>query len=123
MREDKIKVQDLYEGAYLLCRGFELKDLTVIGNNGKAIVTFIIVGDDVAATAQEYRSGRATANVALLKFTMEKLKDQMFTKIRSASVPEGKRDYGETKNREIEQRNRRRNKHDHRRNKEIHSIS
>ena len=40
MRENEIKVQDLYEGAYLLCRGFELKDLTVIGSNGKTIVTF-----------------------------------------------------------------------------------
>ena len=105
MREDKIKVQDLYEGAYLLCRGFELQDLTVIGNNGKAIVSFIIGGNDVEATAQEYRSGRATANVALLKFTMEKLKDQMFTKIR-----------------ELEKRNRRENHHDHRRNKEIHRL-
>ena len=105
MRTNEIKIQDLYEGAYLLCRGFELKDLTVIGSNGKTIVSFIIVDDDVAATAQEYRSGRATANVALLKFTMEKLKDQMFIKIR-----------------EREKRNRRENHHDHRRNKEVHRL-
>ena len=82
MTENEIRVQDLYEGAYLLCRGFELKDLTVIGSNGKSIVTFIIVGDDVVTISQEYRSGRAMANVAMLKFTMEKAKDQMFTKIR-----------------------------------------
>ncbi len=82
MPENKIRVQDLYEGAYLLCRGFQLTDLTVIGSNGRSIVTFIIVGDDVRTSAEEYRSGRATANVALLKFTIEKLKDQMFTKIR-----------------------------------------
>ena len=82
MPENEIRVQDLYEGAYLLCRGFQLKELTVIGSSGKPIVTFIITGDDVVTTSEEYRSGRATANVALLKFTMEKLKDQMFTKIR-----------------------------------------
>ena len=80
--QNTIQVQDLYEGAYLLCRGFQLKDLTVISNNGKPVVTFVIVGDDVLATANEYRYGRAMANVAILKFTMEKLKDQMFAKIR-----------------------------------------
>ena len=82
MTENEIKVQDLYEGVYLLCRGFQLKNLTVISNQGKPVVTFIIVGDDVLATANEYRYGRAMANVAILKFTMEKLKDQMFAKIR-----------------------------------------
>ncbi len=86
MRENEIEIQDLYEGAYLLCRGFELKNLTVIGSNGKPIVTFIIIGDNVVASPRAYRSGQATANVALLKFTMEKLKDQMFAKIRSASA-------------------------------------
>lgn len=105
MRENKLEIQDLYEGAYLLCRGFQLKDLTVIGSNGKSIVIFVIAGDNVVETANEYRSGRATANVAMLKFTMEKLKDQMFSKIR-----------------EIEKRNRRDIHHDRQRNKEIHPI-
>jgi len=105
MRENEIKVQDLYEGAYLLCRGFQLKDLTVIGSNGRPIVTFIIVGDNVLTTAEEYRSGRATAIVALLKFTMEKLKDQMFSKIREL---------------EQEKRNRRNTNHDTRRYQTIH---
>ena len=82
MTENEIRVQDLYEGAYLLCRGFQLKDLTIISNQGKPVVIFIIVGDDVLTTANEYRYGQATANVAMLKFTMEKLEDQMFAKIR-----------------------------------------
>ena len=103
MRENEIRVQDLYEGAYLLCRGFQLKDLTVIGNNGKPVVTFVIVGDDVLTTANEYRYGQATVNVAMLKFTMEKLKDQMFSKIR-----------------EIERRKRRNAHHDNRRNQAVH---
>ena len=106
MKEKEIEVQDLYEGAYLLCRGFQLKDLTVICSNRKPIVTFIIIGDDVVAMAKEYRSGRATANVAMLKFTMEKLKDQMFTKIR-----------------ELEKRNGRGINHDSRRTQTIHPIS
>ena len=84
MREDEIRIQDLYEGAYLLCRGFQLKDLIVISNHGKPIVTFVIAGDGILTTANEYRFGRATVNVAMLKFTMEKLKDQMFEKIRES---------------------------------------
>lgn len=82
MTNEEIRVRDLYEGAYLLCRGFQLKDLTVLGRNGRKVVTFVIAGDGVEPASEEYRAGRATANVALLKFTMEKLKDRMFTRIR-----------------------------------------
>ena len=103
MRENEIRVQDLYEGAYLLCRGFQLKDLTMIGNSGKPVVTFVIVGDDVLTTANEYRYGQATVNVAMLKFTMEKLKDQMFAKIR-----------------ELEKRTRRNADNDHQRDQRKH---
>ena len=82
MRTNDIHIHDLYEGAFLLCRGLDLKDLTITGTNGKKLVTFIFSGNAAQRASQLYRRGKATANVAMLKFTMEKLKDRMFEKIR-----------------------------------------
>lgn len=92
MREHEVMVRDLYEGAYLMCRGFRIKDLTVIGSNGKKVVTFTFTGDGVREISDEYRVGKATVNVSLLKFTMEKLKDQMFEKIREREREEKNHD-------------------------------
>ena len=82
MPTSEISISDLYEGAYLLCRGFQLKRITVIGSNGKKLCSFAF-GEGAKQAVEEYRQGRATANVALLKFTMENLKDEMFKKIRA----------------------------------------
>lgn len=81
MESPEITISDLYEGAYLLCRGFELKKLTVVGSNGRKLCTFTF-GEGAKRATEEYRQGRATCNVALLKFTMNNLKDEMFRKIR-----------------------------------------
>jgi hypothetical protein len=79
--ESPITISDLYEGAYLLCRGFKLGKVTVVGNNGKKLCTFAF-SEGAKEALEEYRQGRATCNVALLKFTMKNLKDEMFKRIR-----------------------------------------
>ena len=79
---DAIEIQDLYEGAYLICQGFSLDGLDLRGTNGRKVVSFIISGEGIKSADAEYRAGRAMANVALLKFTMDQLKDQMFARIR-----------------------------------------
>ena len=79
---DEITISDLYEGAYLLCRGLRMKGITVIGRNGKRLCSFAFDREDAFQLMEEYRAGRATANPAMLKFTIEKLKDRMFQKIR-----------------------------------------
>ena len=79
-------VKDLYEGAYLLCMGFHLQKLTITtpgGASGKRKAVFLIEGDGIEEKAESYRMGQATVNVAMLKFTLEKLKDAMFAKIRA----------------------------------------
>jgi len=81
MPTSEISISDLYEGAYLLCRGFQMKRITVVGTNGKKLCSFTF-GEGARPAVEEYRQGRATANVALLKFTMNNLKDEMFRKIR-----------------------------------------
>jgi len=81
--ESSLQVKDLYEGAYLLCKGFHLKQLTIVDSRGKPKAIFLVTGDGIESESESYRTGQATVNVAMLKFTLEKLKDAMFTKIRA----------------------------------------
>lgn len=83
---DETQVRDLFEGAYLLMRGFELKDLNVTNSSGKKVVTFILSGDKVQVASDDYRCGRATANVKMLKMTVDHLKDLMFQRIRKVEI-------------------------------------
>ncbi len=78
----QIQVQDLFEGAFLLCRGFEIKNLTVKNQNGRKVAFFCFEGENIKSTQNEYREGQATCNIAFLKFTLDNLKDQMFKKFR-----------------------------------------
>ena len=90
----ELQVKDLYEGAYLICMGFQLKKLTIVDAHRKRKAVFVITGDGIEEKAESYRMGQATVNVAMLKFTLEKLKDAMFAKIReenSQSTGTGKR--------------------------------
>ena len=80
---NETKVQDLFEGAYLLCRGFKFTDLTVTDSNGRKIATFILSGKEVHLASQDYKSGRATANVKLIKDAVNLLRDAMNHKIRN----------------------------------------
>ena len=82
MRTEEIQIRDLYESAFLLCRGFRLQRM-VVNQNGRASITFVIAGEGVTDSIEEFRSGRATANIALFTFTLDKLKDQMFTELRA----------------------------------------
>ena len=102
-------VKDLYEGAYLLCMGFHLKKLTIVDAQRKRKAVFVITGDGIEEKAESYRMGQATVNVAMLKFTLEKLKDAMFAKIRE-QAPDREKSKGTGT---------RGNYHDNRRNQEI----
>ena len=82
LKKHTLCVKDLYEGAYLLCMGFHLQKLTIVDSHRKRKAVFEIAGDGIEEKAESYRMGQATVNVAMLKFTLEKLKDAMFAKIR-----------------------------------------
>ena len=78
---------DLLEGAYLLCRGFKLQRITVVGTNGRKLCTFAF-GEGAKSASDEYREGRATCNVALLKYTLTHLKREMYRKIKEIESKE-----------------------------------
>ncbi len=78
----EIEICDVYEGAYLLVQGHELKRLC--RRTGEQQATFVFAGDGVSSDAADFRCGRATVNVALYLFTLGKLKDQLFAVLRRA---------------------------------------
>ncbi len=83
MKKETQPVKDLYEGAYLMCNGCELDHIEKAKIRNRETVIFTFTGEHLKTRIDLYRSGQATANVALFKFTLMKLKDQMFNELRS----------------------------------------
>lgn len=79
----RILTRDLYEGAYLLSRGMELKEIWKDGNNGKKSVVFEFMGDDVDLLRKDYQIGKAEVNILKLKSSLNELKDRMFNILRN----------------------------------------
>jgi hypothetical protein len=75
----EIEVSDLYEGAWLLVSGNHLERLERLGRDE---VLFIISGEHVGVNLEDFRAGRASVNIALYLFTLEKLKDRLFGMLR-----------------------------------------
>ncbi len=84
----QIHIHDLYEGAFLLSMGHELTRITVRDQGNKRHCEFVFTGKGVESHARHFRSGRAMVNAAMLKFTLEKLKDRMFSSLRRAEKRE-----------------------------------
>jgi len=93
-----IKVSDLWNCAYLVCNGAEIKSVETQENNGKSAVFFIVSGSNADKHNQEFLNGKATANVTQLKLTMNHLKDLLFDKLRQ-------RKENENENNKYSQRN------------------
>ena len=82
----RAEINDIYEGAYLLQSGCHLEDLqwetggdrSRIGD-GAGHASFIISGDEIREHMDRFRSGNATGNICLYLFSLERLKDKMFT--------------------------------------------
>lgn len=82
---NRIETKDLWQSAFMLAQGASLADVNARNNGsaslttgGKREVYFILTGDNIAALAREFRSGRATCNVASLRASMLHLKEEMY---------------------------------------------
>ena len=83
----RAEINDIYEGAYLLQSGCHLENLrweTGVdrSRSGDGHASFIISGDDIREHMDTFRSGKATGNICLYLFSLERLKDKMFTERR-----------------------------------------
>ena len=79
----RLLTRELYEGAYLLSQGMELKEIWKDGNNGKKSVVFEFAGDNVDILRKDYQIGKAQVNILKLKSSLNELKDRMFNILRN----------------------------------------
>lgn len=77
----RLLTNDLYEGAWLLSKGMELRDLWM-ESNGRRTVVFEFEGASIEGLKEEYRKGKASANVYQLKAAMSELRDRMYSVLR-----------------------------------------
>ncbi|MBI3265945.1 MAG: hypothetical protein HYZ67_02685 [Chlamydiae bacterium] len=77
----RLLTNDLYEGAWLLSRGMTLVNLWMEAN-GKRTVVFEFEGTSIEGLKEEYKHGKAQANVYQLKVAMSELRDRMYALIR-----------------------------------------
>lgn len=82
----RLLTNDLYEGAWLLSQGMELANLWIDGN-GKRSIVFEFIGDRLEGLKEEYKKGRAQANVVRLKVALRELKDKMYGLLREKNLP------------------------------------
>ncbi len=79
----KIKTKDLWQSAFMLSRGSNLKDIKLDCNgNGKREVFFVLAGCDTQRLLEEFRSGQASCNISALRASMIHLKEEMYKIIR-----------------------------------------
>ena len=86
--KERTVVQDLFEASYLLCRGHELKEMEVEDGRRKPTVHFIFDGTQAKDESRRFKMGQATANVCMLKVSMNHLKDLLFQRLRDSENPE-----------------------------------
>ena len=87
----RLLTTDLFEGAYLLTQGMELRDIWT-DTNGKRSVIFEFSGNNIEVLKDEYRQGEAQANVLTFKRSLNELKDRMFCLLRERTLNHGDRD-------------------------------
>ena len=77
----RLLTNDLYEGAWLLSKGMELANLWM-EPGGRRSVVFEFEGDSIDGLKEEYKRGKAQANVYRLKVAMSELRDRMYALLR-----------------------------------------
>lgn len=85
-----METKDIFESAFLHCVGIPLRSLVVNGKNGRTQVSFVF--EESLKTEQalnDYRLGKANANIKRFKFSLNEVKDLMFREIRDLEKGEG----------------------------------
>lgn len=76
-----LETTDIFRGAFFLSKGGRLSGVSVT-ENGRRVVSFLIVGEDLAALDEAYRDGKAMVNPLQLRESLNHLRDVLFRALR-----------------------------------------
>jgi len=93
--QSSLETTDIFRGAFFLANGGRLSDVSVT-DNGRRVVSFLIVGDNLSELDEAYREGTATVNPLQFSESLNHLRDVLFRALR-----------------ENERNNERKNDHEH----------
>ena len=98
MKTSRLETTDIFRGAFFLCKGAELTEVS-FRNNGKRIATFLITGDGLDKLDKQYRDGQALVNPLQFRESLNHLRDILFNKLRENDPASSRlrRDYAAAK--------------------------
>ena len=76
-----LETTDLFKGAFLLCMGGTLQNVTV-EENGRQTATFLFTGRNLTRHDDDYIEGRALVNPVQMKRSLNHLRDVLFNTLR-----------------------------------------
>ncbi len=93
MNASKLETTDIFLGAFLLCIGGILKNVSFLPHRGNT-ATFIFTGSNLQKHDKDYRIGKALVNPLQFREELNHLRDVLFEKQRKEK---GRYDYGTKK--------------------------
>lgn len=91
MNTSTLETTDMFRGAFFLCMGGYLTDIT-FRINGKQTATFVFNGPNLHKHDKEYRNGHALVNPLQFKEALNHLRDVLFNKLNEERNPETRYD-------------------------------
>ncbi len=82
MKTSKLETTDIFRGAFFLCVGGELKNVSFQSNRGNT-ATFIFTGSNLQKHDKDYRIGKALVNPLQFREELNHLRDILFEKQRN----------------------------------------
>lgn len=76
-----LETTDIFRGAFFLSQGGRLSSVNIT-ENGRRVVSFLIVGEDLMALDEAYRDGKAMVNPLQLRESLNHLRDVLFRALR-----------------------------------------
>lgn len=92
MKDECIETTDIFRGAFLLCRGIDLADVT-FASNGRHIATFHFTGQGLSDLDRQYRRGEALVDPLRFRESLNHLRDVLFKGLNERRRDDRSQDY------------------------------
>ena len=81
MKTNSLETTDIFRGAFFLCKGAELNEVS-FRRNGKRIASFLFTGDSLDKLDKDYMGGKALVNPVQFRESLNRLRDILFENLR-----------------------------------------